>query len=80
MSKDMTIKATSMSAAIALLFSTTVVVTASAQNLFITNARIIVGNGEVIEEARLSSGTGGSYRLAQARRMRRGCRSSMRAE
>jgi imidazolonepropionase-like amidohydrolase len=45
----MTIKPSSMSAAIALLFSTTVVVTASAQNLVITNARIIVGNGQVIE-------------------------------
>ena len=46
---DMTIKTPSTSVAIALLFSAVVVATASAQNLVITNARIIVGNGQVIE-------------------------------
>jgi hypothetical protein len=45
----MTIKTTSMSVAIAFLLTVSASVTASAQNLVITNARIIVGNGQVIE-------------------------------
>ena len=45
----MTVKTTSMSAAIAFLLILSASVTASAQNLVITNARIIVGNGQVID-------------------------------
>ncbi len=42
-------RSTSISAALACLMSVSVIATASAQNLVITNARIIVGNGQVIE-------------------------------
>jgi len=45
----MTIRTASMSAVVACLVTVSTIATASAQSLVITNARVIVGNGQVIE-------------------------------
>ena len=70
----MTIKATSMSAAIALLFNASVSVTASAQNLVITNARVIVGNGQVIERGSIVVRNGRIASVGAGAANARGCR------
>ena len=53
---------------------------AAAQDVAITNVRIIVGNGQVIESGTIIVRGGRSLPSAPARRLRRGCaRSTARA-